>query len=311
MESKPIKFFLRAGDIQIADIASLCNNFHLNLIYDLYLEGVLERWLSIHDYEKEHGELKVFEEQFGKTPLDEEKARKFCHIFFPGEEQALEPIFQNFRLYEKWKKESEAMSQWDDQWFERIHDYHEKYAALKQGIVEDSRNMPAVKAHLLELSTRYLGLFRLDWQACLDFFEREAPVALLLMLANSELRAFMEEEGIAIERVKKFVRTNLPSSQTQTETKALSPFVFPAEEEETYVSSIKVTSKHTQAMWEDLEPHEEKSYMILSIAPSCSIRPYRAQGQELNEEQKQDFPIIHGIDYRSDSNTENLIYMEV
>jgi len=309
---KPIKFFLRIGNDKAHDLESLREHFHLDLVYDLYTHGILARWLDVHGYKEEKAALDTFEHEFHHSELNNESAKKFCKIFFPDADKILlGGIIETFKLYKKWRDESKKIAEMKGQFNTDINEYHLSYSNLKESIIGDRYNMPAIKLHLLELSYRYFNLFSIDHKACLDFFEEKSLIAILMMFANRKLRDFLAQDIELWNRYIKLIHNAIPKDPGDDPAKyALKEFIFPSTESK-IVSNIKYTSKYTQEMWDDIEPHENKEYMILQCTSNQSVRPYRVQGGELSPKTLQDFPIIKGIDYRSKSELNFLIYMEV
>ncbi|MCF8305492.1 MAG: hypothetical protein K9I71_08625 [Ignavibacteriales bacterium] len=73
----------------------------------------------------------------------------------------------------------------------------------------------------------------------------------------------------------------------------------------------KTFSGDTDKYWKDLEPKGRK-FLILKIEPNNFIRNAGKSGEELNAEKiNENFIILDGIDYKSNSNSDLLIYMEV
>ena len=67
----------------------------------------------------------------------------------------------------------------------------------------------------------------------------------------------------------------------------------------------------TNGYWKDLEP-KEKKYMIISMESGDFVRSAGKLGGELSyTDIKNKFVILDGIDYKSNSSTHNLLYMEV
>lgn len=67
----------------------------------------------------------------------------------------------------------------------------------------------------------------------------------------------------------------------------------------------------TDGYWKDLES-KGKEYMIISIGAGDYVRPAGVQGGDLSNKDITDkFVIINGIDYKSNSSTRKIMYMEV
>lgn len=313
---KPIKFFLNVCGIRIHSLEELREgeNFHLDELYELFIEGILERWLDVHGYTAECEALS----KLPKEPLDENSAKNFCKIMRPNDNiSSLELIIQNFKLEREWKKSIKSLSIKEQSLDAVINAYHGGFHDIKQSIKDNSNNMLAVKASLAVLSQKYLKLFNMNQNSCLDFFKNEAPVALLLLLANPVLRAAVEQSGLFTSIVKN-IKDMLPykaipcQSEDELDKFKLLKFVSHQEikEMDNVISMVRITNKHTQSMWEDIEPNNKK-FMILYADSSTTVRPYQNRNGELIQEDIDNFPIIEGIDYRSSNNMYYLVYMEI
>ena len=302
---KPIKFFLDICGKKIRDLDELRAgaDFHLDRLYELFTKGILERWLQVHGYNDEYDALA----KLPKESLNEDNARAFCKIIRPDDAaSSLEAIIQNFKLSEKWKKELEAISTKGKTQLEVINNYHAGFDNLLQSIKNDTDNMPAVKTHLSELSLKYLNLFNINPHACIRFFKEEAPVAVLLMLANPVLREQLQQID-EFDNIKKFLNEAIDILGDSP----LSKFVFHEQEKnKNIISIIRFIKKDTQGMWEDVEPND-KEFMILYADESTTVRPYRGNNEELKKEDLLSFKIIKGIDYRSNNDNYYLVYMEI
>ena len=309
---KPINFFLRIGNDKAHDLESMREHFHLDLVYDLYTHGILARWLDVHGYNHEKTNLEIFEQKFQHEELNDETAKIFCKIFLPdANEDMLCGIIETFKLCKKWCNESKKIDEMNGQWDSIINDYHSSYDSLKQSIVDDSKNMPAIKAHLYELSTKYFKLFAIDYKACLDILEKEALIAILMMYANPVLRNFLEKDQKLDKKCKNLIHNSIPKSPADDSDKyILKNYIFPSDDIK-IISNIKYNSKYTHETWDDIEPYPDKQYMILQCTTNQFVRSYKNYGGELSTESLQYFPIVNGIEYSIKSELNFLIYMEV
>jgi hypothetical protein len=75
--------------------------------------------------------------------------------------------------------------------------------------------------------------------------------------------------------------------------------------------SLSYFSGQTEGYWKDLEP-KNKKYMIISMQNGNFVRNAAKQGEELSaSDVNGKFPILNGIDYKSNYSDHTLIYMEV
>jgi hypothetical protein len=150
---KPIKFFLNVGENKIRSLDDLRkgSDFHLDYLYGLFKDGILERWLQIHKYTDEYNALK----DLPKDELNEETAFKFCSILLPGLEDTSLQLYSNNLLFEKkWSEYLTTIKDTKNQYDKIINDYHSGFERLKTFIKRDALNMPRIKTHLEELSLK-------------------------------------------------------------------------------------------------------------------------------------------------------------
>ena len=88
------------------------------------------------------------------------------------------------------------------------------------------------------------------------------------------------------------------------------PFIYAGKGFLAYPSHIKSFSGATEGYWKDVEG--KGNWMILQMAKGNFIRNLGKNGEELKaEDVNGKFPILKGIDYKSNSPVDELIYMEV
>lgn len=74
---------------------------------------------------------------------------------------------------------------------------------------------------------------------------------------------------------------------------------------------LKTYNGHTESYWKDIEP-KGKKYLIVSMEQDNFVRNAGQHGEELTADEVNDnFPILDGIDYKSNNTEHSLVYMEV
>ncbi|MCD4819954.1 MAG: hypothetical protein K8S23_14820 [Candidatus Cloacimonetes bacterium] len=83
------------------------------------------------------------------------------------------------------------------------------------------------------------------------------------------------------------------------------------ENDNSYANYCNYFSGKTDDYWKDLEP-KNKKYMIISMQEGNFIRNSAKQGEQFSAtDVNGKFPILNGIDYKSNNASQKLIYMEV
>lgn len=76
-------------------------------------------------------------------------------------------------------------------------------------------------------------------------------------------------------------------------------------------SYIKIFSGHTESYWKDIES-ADKQYMIIYMEEGNFVRNIGKKGEELSADDiNGNFPILKGIDYKSNNDSHSLYYMEI
>lgn len=167
-----------------------------------------------------------------------------------------------------------------------ISDYHEGYTKLLLDIEKRNADYPFIKSAVAEMFSRYLGLYMLSAK---DFYERfiEHPLVILAMLANEKMRPLI---AFDLSCVWKDLMRSWPSSPP---------------------SHIQSFAGQTEGYWKDLKPKGTRC-LIIKMESGNLIRNSGKSGEEMRaDEVNGKFPILDGIDYKSNHSYHQLIFMEI
>jgi hypothetical protein len=280
---KQIKFNLIIDKKPIRDIEDLLNNFNIDDILDAYQKGSLKRWLLVRDMTDK---IKEFDTITGDTM---ETALKLSRIFF-GEECNKELLASAVYPFEFRKKEIEKLKQFEsakNSQGEIIRAYHDGYDKLLAKMEENSKNYPFLKAAVNEMYEKYKGLYLLDMSRVYQRFISSCPFIILTFLANRR------------QKIEPLFPKSLDAVWKDINIESLHD-----------VSYVKVFSGETNGYWKDLEP--KGKWLIIKMEKGNFIRNLGKNGEELGVDSVNGkFPILEGIDYKSNSASYKLIYMEV
>ena len=340
MNIKPIKFnlmlsFDEGGELrekQISNLEELRDNFYFDNVYQYFLDGILERWLSVRNCTNELEKLKEIKKD--KTP-SEDNIQKFIEVFFNSLNK--DAYFDLIKAKQSYQRSCAFINnQKNNQKDLKVNalKYMDAYDDIANKILEESKNTAKLQQYVNILIDDYYDVFsRYDSQRLLALFFNENPISLLFFILNSKTRGFFKDKPYvnylnlissnliklnnAISNEIKYGADTITSDVVEAGLQQLLfKYLKPVDPnskiavDNTIFSTIKICNKDTGSSWDDIEPDSNKQFMILA-GPQNNVRPYKAQNQELTAEQISNFPVIRGIEYRSSSNSDPIIYMEV
>ena len=138
----------------------------------------------------------------------------------------------------------------------------------------------------------------------------ESPLAIMCLLMNEESRDYYLPIEIGEENGKKVYDTDFLKDRKIMYTDICSMIKtddFRAKLGENLITYAGVTDGY----WKDLEP-KGKKYMIIDMGSGDFVRPAGLSGGDLSSADIcNKFVIVDGIDYKSNSSSRQLLYMEV
>lgn len=340
MNIKPIKFnlmlsFDEGGELReqaISNLEALRDNFYFDYVYQYFLDGILERWLSVRNCTKELEKLKEIKKD--KIP-SEDNIQKFIEVFFNSlNKEAYFDLIKAKKSYQKSCAFIKDQKNNQNDLKANALKYMNAYDDIAKKILEEDKNTAKLQQYVNILIDDYYDVFsRYDSKRLLALFFKENPIALLFFILNSKTRGLFKDKPYVdyldhISSALKGLNDSISSKLKYTESaitcddcgsglqQLLFKYLKPVDPnskiavDNTIFSTIKICNKDTGSSWDDIEPDSNKQFMILA-GPANNIRPYKAQNQELTAEQISHFPVIRGIEYRSSSSCDPIIYMEV
>lgn len=281
--TKAIKFNLILDGKPVRNLEELRDNFNIEDILASYRNGLLNRWLETRGLSGEIADLE-------KIPEDDiEAAKALCQIFHgkPTNKQ-IETAVYPFAFRQKEIERLERYENLEAKKTEIIRAYHGNYTKLLSSIEERSADYPFVKSAIAEIFTRYFELYMLDARAFYDRFIKEHPLVILAILANSDMRPHIAKELSSIKQ-------------------DMASIVWPTPN----LPHIQSFEGETEGYWKDLKP-KGAHYLVIQIVNGNLIRNCGINGEELKaDDVNGKFPILDGIDYKSNSSVDKLVYMEV
>ncbi|NMG27975.1 hypothetical protein [Aromatoleum evansii] len=280
--TKAIKFNLILDGHPVRNLDELRDNFNIEDILSSYRNGLLKRWLETRRLTEEIAELE-------RIPDDDiDAAKALCRIFHgDATNKQIEIAAYPFAFR---RREAERLERYENLEIKRkeiILAYHGNYTKLLSSIEERSGDYPFIKSAVAEIFSRYFELYILDARAFYERFIKSHPMVILATLANSDMRPHIAKE---LSQVKQDMSIAWPDPT---------------------LPHIQAFAGETEGYWKDLKPRGTR-YLIIQMNDNNLIRNCGIHGEELKaDDVNGKFPILDGIDYKSNSSVDKLIYMEV
>ena len=305
--AKTIKFNLICDEKPIRTIEDLQHNFSVEDVLEYYNNRMLHRWLRVRGYDSElqkvnaitsddHMEIIKSLIAIFHIAADEKDVEESVYALRHTEERR-----QILDMYERRNYESKNV----------IASYEAGYRLLVEEILENPKDAALIKANISELATNYAWVFELNHR---EVFNRlwwsESYLAVMCLLMNENTRPYYlpirtvhEDGSVSLDTEKNDDKRVMFNRVCQK--------IKDAKFIEILKDHIITFAGETDGYWKDLEP-KGKKYMIIHMGQGDYVRAAGHSGGDLSAAAiKEQFVILDGIDYKSNSNSRMLIYMEV
>lgn len=333
--AKTIKFNLICNDKPIRTIEDLQENFSIEDVLKYYQNGLLLRWLEVRGYVSEYKRVSQIDEK-GELGIVKELIKVFE---VETDEKKVEESVYMLQFLEERKVLCETYKQNSFKMQDIIDDYKAGYQQLIDGIVEDPNDVARIKSNITELMSGYKWAMDLDHRRLFWELKDISPLAIMCFLMNDEARKYYlpmpvrrdnasdadEEEkkvniaaaAVAAAFVKKEDDSTAVSYDTENNVdkrnmyNAICSMLKSSDFITRLGDNLHVYSGITDGYWKDLET-KGKKYMIVSMGAGDYVRSAGLQGGDLaSTDIENKFVIVDGIDYKSNSSSRQLLYMEV
>lgn len=305
--AKTIKFNLVCDEKPVRTIEDLQNNFSIEDVLAYYDNKLLHRWLGVRGY---NTELEAVSAITSSDPM--EIIKELIRIFdvVTDEEKVEESIYMLKYLDER--KELCAIYEQENYNSKHIiEDYETGYRQLVEGILENPNDAAVIKANIAEMVSNYSWILELSHRELFWTLIREdLPLAIMCLLMNEKSRNYYLPVEITVEDGKTQLDT-----ETNADKKNMFVKICSLIKQSDFISVVQENliafSGMTDGYWKDLEP-KGKKYMIVSMDEGDYVRSAGHSGGDLSSaDVLNKFVIIDGVDYKSNSATRTLLYMEV
>ena len=304
--AKAIKFNLICDDKPVRTIEDLQENFSIEDVLKYYQNGLLLRWLEVRGYESEY--KKVSEIREIETL---EIVKELIKIFdVEADEKKVEEGVYMLQFLEERKALCEAYKQDSFKAQGIIDDYQTGFKQLIDGIIENPNDVARIKANVAELMSGYKWAMDLNHRQLFWDLKKLSPLAIMCFLMNDEARKYylpmpVKEDDSAVTY----------DIENNADKRSMYNVICSMLKASDFVSrlgdNLHIFSGVTDGYWKDLET-KGKKYMIISMGLGDFVRSAGLQGGDLaSTDIENKFVIVDGIDYKSNSASRQLLYMEV
>lgn len=331
--AKTIKFNLICDDKPVRTIEDLQENFSIEDVLKYYQNGLLLRWLEVRGYEAEYKKVSEIREIEAL-----EIVKELIKIFdIEADEKKVEEGVYMLQYLEERKELCEAYKQDSFKAQGIIDDYQTGFNQLIDGIIENPNDVARIKANIAELMSGYKWAMDLNHRQLFWELKELSPLAIMCFLMNDEARKYylpmpVRKDNVSDEAVKKvniaaaavavaFVKKEDDSIavsydiENNADKRNMYNAICSMLKSSDFVSrlgdNLHIFAGVTDGYWKDLET-KGKKYMIISMGSGDYVRSAGLQGGDLaSTDIENKFVIVDGIDYKSNSSSRQLLYMEV
>ncbi|MGO4924078.1 hypothetical protein ACTQ44_03760 [Ligilactobacillus ruminis] len=325
--AKTIKFNLICDDKPVRTIEDLQENFSIEDVLKYYQNGLLLRWLEVRGYEAEYKKVSEIREIEAL-----EIVKELIKIFdIEADEKKVEEGVYMLQFLEERKELCEAYKQDSFKAQGIIDDYQTGFNQLIDGIIENPNDVARIKANIAELMSGYKWAMDLNHRQLFWELKELSPLAIMCFLMNDEARKYylpmpVRKDNVSDEAEKK---VNIAAAakkeddsiavsydiENNADKRNMYNAICSMLKSSDFVSrlgdNLHIFAGVTDGYWKDLET-KGKKYMIISMGYGDYVRSAGLQGGDLaSTDIKNKFVIVDGIDYKSNSSSRQLLYMEV
>lgn len=305
--AKTIKFNLICDQKPVRTIEDLQQNFSIEDVLAYYHNGLLERWLRVRGY------VEQLEKVFAIVETkDIDIIKKLIEIFEVAADEC--SIEEDIYILNYQEERKELLNCYEQENFKKqsiIDDYAAGYRQLVDGILQNPNDISQIKANIREIVQNYAWVLELDHRKLFNVLkDNNCVLAIMCLLMVEECRKYylpIEKEG---EDGKLFSDISF-NADKRVMYSDLCTIVGSGEKMDMLGENLHGFSGITDGYWKDLEP-KGKKYMIISMETGDYVRSAGNRDEEFSSSDvSKRFLIVDGIDYKSNSASHTLLYMEV
>lgn len=304
--AKTIKFNLICDEKPVRTIEDLQNNFSIEDILNYYNNRLLHRWLSVRGYDLELEKVCAIT---STSPM--EIIKELIRIFdVSADEKKVEESIYMLKYLDERKELCAIYERENYKAKSIIDDYEAGYRQLVDGILENPNDVAVIKANIAEIVSNYAWILKLNHRNLFYILLAKSALAIMCLLMNEKSRNYYLPIVVTAEDGTTWIDT-----EKNADKKAMFSFICQMIKQADFATllegNLMTFAGMTDGYWKDLEP-KGKRYMIISMENGDYVRSAGHSGGDLSSSDiLNKFVIVDGVDYKSNSNTHKLLYMEV
>lgn len=306
--AKKIKFNLICDNKPIRTIEDLQNNFSIEDVLAYYKNGLLKRWLDVHEYADELKRV---------SAINEDKAmdiiKELIRIFqVVCDEKEIEESVYIFNYLEEKKERQDIYDKEDYKVRKIIEDYGVGYQQSVLDILENPNDVARIKASIQKIVMDYEWVFELNHRELFYILKEKSELAIMCLLMNEKSRGYYlpfstvyQNETYSVRKILNFDNDENIVEREEAEKEIMYSQICDMVKDLDFLKNLgenlKFFSGTTDDYWKDLEP-KGKKYMIVSIGNGDYVRSAGVRDGDLGcADILNKFIILDGIDYKSNS----------
>jgi hypothetical protein len=305
--AKTIKFNLICDEKPVRTIEDLQNNFSIEDVLAYYNNGLLQRWLRVRGYDKQ---LEAVSSITSQEPM--EIIKELIRIFdVVADEKKVEESVYMLKYLDEQKELYAIYEQEKYQVTHVIENYEAGYRQLVEGILAHPNDVSVIKNNIERIATDYEWILELDHRALFNTLLPVSKLAIMCLLMNEKTRNYYLPVEIGVDDRNNITFDTAQNSDKKTMFNSIRYIITATDFAEELGENLITFAGLTDGYWKDLEP-KGKRYMIVSMGEGDYVRSAGQSGGDLSSTDiLNKFVIVDGVDYKSNSDTRQLRYMEV
>ena len=175
--------------VRVNSLEELRDNFDPHgLLYALKTNSLLIRWLEVRGYADEKAQI---EEMLSQDLSDDEQVKRMAKIFrLDVSDEELDALLKDIELMERRREVVQQQTVQENDILSTCKLRYQQYLSLIKKITDNATDLGVINNILQEMKSRFPELLELNHSSLFDVLLDKAPLAVLAMLADKDLRPY-------------------------------------------------------------------------------------------------------------------------